>query len=361
MEPDSANGQAGLGVSFSRTRERLSFTGGAVGGARRDTATVRPWSADYQGRFALGLSMSRRTRAEVRQLATYASINPLAPITAAAAPDVVFVPAGNSQAFSLQQALTSVTDTTVTHNVSRRTAFVITHGYNETRGGRAFSARAQSAGAAIERRLSSSTSARVGYRWTEATSADRFLKTHDVEAAVEYQGLLPFARRATIAGGGGSSIIDDGDRQIVRVLADASVSYPLWRSWLAYVTFSRPVQMMQGMTAPLVLTTVAATLTGEIGRQHRIVLTADAFRGNMSLDDPSSTRAEGYSASLAWRHSLTRRLSFNTEVFHGRFRSGPQVTLAGGVPRDGVHVGARAFVSIMAPVIRSGRGARGDR
>jgi hypothetical protein len=357
LEADGAHGQAGVALSFARVGDRLSLNTGVQSGFRADAATAELWTTDYQATFGMGLSLTRRTRVETRHLAKYAAINPLAVVGRTLTEEGAdLIQPGADRPFAVRQALTSASDTSMRHDISRRTSIVLTHTYAYTAKGIAEVAlHQQSAGGRLERRLTPHLKGRLGYRMVDTTYdkvTGSMLKMHDLDAGFEFQRPLPFSRRSSIKFDTGSSILQDRTRRVFRVLGGVSVSYPLARWWEARVSFSRPVQMLEGMPAPLVSTAATAAVAGSIGRRHNIVAMVDRFVGTMSLDASNATFADGYSTSVRWRTALSRRIALNVEGFHGRVRFGSDVAMLTGVAPDSAHLGVRAFVSFWRPLFR---------
>ena len=364
LEADGEHGQAGLALSFSRLGDRVSLTTGVQSGIRADATTERLWAADYQGSFGMGLRLTRRMQLETRHFAKYAAINPLAVVggTLGEAGDGLgeigdgLVQPGTDRPFAVRQALTSVSDTALTYDLSRRNAFVLTHTYGYTARGLAeIPLHTQAAGGRLERKLTPYLTGRLGYRLAETTFdkvTGSMLRMHDLDTGFIYQRPLPFSRRSLIAFDTGSSIIQDRARRAFRFTGGASLTYPLGRWWLARLTFSRPVQMMEGMAAPLIATSASAVVSGRIGQRHSLIASADRFDGTMSLDYTNATRSDGYSTSVRWRTGLTRRFALNVEAFHGRVRFGSDASLLSGLAPDSSRLGARVFVSFWRPLFR---------
>jgi hypothetical protein len=349
LTADNAHAQAGLGLSFTRTRPRTLFSADLQSGLRGNSATVRPLTSDHRGTLAFGLSLSRRTRVDVRQMVKYAAVNPFAALSSAATDDLVDVtPPGSSQPYLLRQALSAVTGTVVSHTLGRRTTAVATHSYGYTQGDFGGALESHSVGGRLDRRVNGSMTARFGYRLTNATYdplSRKFLKTHDIDTGIDYRRQLPFSRRTSITASTGTSIVDDRDLRTVRVIGDVTLLHPISRSWIARVTYSRPVQVMEGMAAPLVSNAIGGVLAGDVGRRHRLVATADYFKGYVSLARSSATSVEGASALVRWRAGLSRRLAINTEAFGGKLRFGRDVATVSGVAPDSMQFGIRAFIS----------------
>jgi hypothetical protein len=118
------------------------------------------------------------------------------------------------------------------------------------------------------------------------------------------------------------------------------------------MTFSRPVQMMEGMAAPIIATSASAVVSGNVGRRHSLVASVDRFAGTMSLDYTNAERSDGYSTSIRWRTALTRRFALNVEAFQGRVRFGSDASLLSGLAPDSSRLGARVFVSFWRPLYR---------
>lgn len=364
LEADGEHGQAGLALSFVRLGPRASFNTSVQSGIRADATTERLWAGDYQASFGMGLQLTRRLQVETRHFAKYAAVNPLAIIRggfAEAGGDVpqlgdALTQPGSDRPFAVRQALTSVSDTAVTYDVSRRTSLVLTHSYGYiARGLAEVPLHTQASGGRIERKLTPYLTGRLGYRLAETTFdkvTGSMLKMHDLDTGFVYQRPLPFSRRSLISFDTGSSIVQDRTRRVFRFTGGTALTYPLGRYWLARVALSRPVQMMEGMAAPIIATSASAVVSGSIGRRHSLIASADRFAGTMSLDYTNAERSDGYSTSIRWRTALTRRFALNVEAFQGRVRFGSDASLLSGLAPDSSRLGARVFVSFWRPLFR---------
>ena len=364
LEADGEHGQAGLALSFSRLGKRASMNASVQSGVRADATTERLWAADYQATFGMGLQLTRRMQLETRHFAKYAAVNPLAVIRgglAGSADDAAqlgeaLAQPGSDRPFAVRQALTSYSDTALTYDLSRRTSLVLTHSYGYIAKGLAeVPLHTQAAGGRLERKLTPYLTGRLGYRLAETTFdkvTGSMLKMHDLDTGFVYQRALPFSRRSLVSFDTGSSIVQDRTRQVFRFTGGTALTYPLGRYWLARVTFSRPVQMMEGMAAPIIATSAGAVVSGSIGRRHSLMASVDRFAGTMSLDYTNAERSDGYSTSIRWRTGLTRRFALNVEAFQGRVRFGSDASLLSGLAPDSSRLGARVFVSFWRPLFR---------
>jgi hypothetical protein len=354
---DNSHGQFGLGAAFSRRRQRLGINVDAESAFRADSAARRLWALDHRGAVRVAFSVTKSTLVEVSQGAKYSAVNPLVGTPVAPGPTDAesAVPLGLGHTFPIAQALTTSTATVVTHAMSRRSTLVFTQGFAYTDGDDGGALRAHSGGARFERGLNRHQTLRLGYRLTAAVydpQNRRYLQSHDIDAGVEYKRGLPFSRGTTVRATTGTALVTDRDRRTFRLLADASLEHTLSRSWQARLDFSRPVQVVEGLTAPVVSSSVTMRVTGNLNRRHGVLATASYSDGSVSLDYSRLASVMSYSSAFRWQAALTRALSFNAEAFHGRSRFGPEVATLPGVPRDSEQLGVRVFVSLWRPLIR---------
>jgi hypothetical protein len=358
VDADNSHGQFGIGAAFSRERQRLAITVDAESAFRGDSAARRLWSLDHRGAMRVLFSVTNRTQVEFTQAAKYTAVNPLigtpvAPVIGADRESIT--PLGLGHTFPVAQALTATTATVVTHALSRRSALVFTQGFAYTDGDDGGALRAHSGGARFERSLNRNQLLRLGYRLTAAVYDPvnrRFMQSHDIDAGVEYKRGLPFSPHTTFRAGTGTALVSDRDRRTFRVLADASLEHTISRMWLARLDFSRPVQVVEGLTAPVVSSTLAFRLAGTVSRRHGVLATASYSDGNVSLDYSRLASVVSYSSAFRWQTTVTRALALNAEVFHGRARFGPEVVALPGVARDSEQVGVRVYASFWRPIIR---------
>ncbi len=280
---DNSHGQFGLSATFSRRRQRLAISAEGESAVRSESAAQRPWALDHRGTVRVAFSVTDRTLLEATQAAKYTAVNPLVgtpvtPVTTANSESVT--PLGFGHGFPIAQALTSSTSTVVTHALSRRSALVFTQGFVYSDGDEGGALSAHSGGARFERTLSRYQTLRLGYRLTGAIYDPRnrrYLLSHDIDGGVEYKRGLPFLPRTTLSAGTGTSMVTDRARRTLRVLADASMEHTLSRMWLLRFDFSRPVQVVEGLTAPVVSSSVTLKVAGTVepparGRRPRQLL-----------------------------------------------------------------------------------------
>jgi hypothetical protein len=356
VDADNSNGQLGLGLAFSRRRQRLAISAEGESAFRADSAARRLWALDHRGAMRVSFSMTNRTLVEVSQAAKYTAVNPLVGTAVGVAPDAESVaPLGFGHMFPIAQALSTSTSTVVTHALSRRSTLVFTQGFAYADGDDGGAVSAHSGGARFERGLNRQQTLRLGYRLTAAVydpANRRYLQSHDIDAGVEYKRGLPFSRGTTLRATTGTALVTDRDRRTFRVLADASLEHVLSRTWQARLDFSRPVQVVEGLTAPVVSSSVTLRVAGSLGRRQGVLATASYSDGSVSLDYSRLASVTSYSSAFRWQATLTRSLALNAEAFHGRSRFGPEVATLPGVPRDSEQLGVRVFVSLWRPLIR---------
>ena len=354
---DNSHGQFGLNAVFSRRRQRLVIDASAESAGRAESAGARFWAADHRGSLHVVFSPTNRTKVEATQAAKYAAINPL--IGRSLTPGAMETESGTvtmlGHSFPIAQAFTSSTSTVVTHTLSRRSALVFTQGFAYSDGDEGGALLGHSGGARFERSLNRSQLLRLGYRLTAAVYDPvnrRYLQSHDIDAGVEYKRGLPFSPHTTVRASTGASMVSDRERRTFRMLADASLEHTLSRTWEARLDFSRPVQVVEGLTAPVISSSVTMRLSGTLSRRQGVFATATYSDGSVSLDYTNLASVTSYSSSFRWQTTLSKALAFNAEVFHGRAQFGPEVAVLPSVPRDSEQLGVRFYISLWRPIIR---------
>ena len=354
---DNSHGQVGLSAVFLRRRQRLVIDASAETAGRAESAGARQWAADHRGSLHVVFSPTNRTRVEATQAAKYAAINPL--IGRSLTPGTIEPEGGTvttlGHSFPIAQAFSSSTSTAVTHTLSRRSALVFTQGFAYSDGDEGGALLGHSGGARFERSLNRSQVLRLGYRLTAAIYDPvnrRYLQSHDIDAGVEYKRGLPFSPHTTLRASTGASLVSDRERRTFRMLADASLEHTLSRTWEARLDFSRPVQVVEGLMAPVVSSSVTMRLTGNLTRRHGVFATATYSDGSVSLDYTNLASVTSYSSSVRWQSTVSKALAFNAEVFHGRAKFGQGVAVLPGVPRDSEQLGVRFYISLWRAIIR---------
>ena len=353
---DNSHGQFGINAAFSRRRQRLVIDASAESAARAESAGARSWAADHRGTLHVVFSPTNRTKVEATQAAKYAAINPLVgrSLTPGSIEPETATTTTLGHSFPIAQAFTSATSAVVTHTLSRRSALVFTQGFAYSDGDEGGALVGHSGGARFERSLNRNQLLRLGYRLTAAIYDPvnrRYLQSHDIDAGVEYKRGLPFSPHTTLRAGTGASMVSDRDRRTFRMLADASLEHTLSRSWEARIDFSRPVQVVEGLTAPVISSSVTARLSGSLSRRHGVFATATYSDGSVSLDYTNLASVTSYSSSFRWQSTVSKSLAFNAEVFHGRAKFGQEVAVLPSVPRDSEQVGVRFYISLWRPLI----------
>jgi hypothetical protein len=355
IDPRDSQARVGAGAVYLRQHGRVLVDSELRATARVDSASGGLWGSDDQASLAFALQGTRHTRIESTQVLSYAAVNPFA--AASASRTGAWAPGTLPLDYPIltRNALTYGNDASLTHVLSRATSVAATYSftYSDTRERRPLMAHL--VGGRFERRLSATRTLRLGYRTGSATFdavPQRHLQTHDVNVGLDYSRSLPFSRRTSIVTSSGSSLVTDGTRRSFRLLGNVSLTHHLGQAWQARVNYDRPMQIVEGLAAPLITNSVTGSLTRGIGHRSHVTAIAGHSDGSVGLDARDS-RVKSSTASLQWESLVTPHVAWNALVFYGWSRFGPGVSLPAGVPHDLQRAGVRLFLAYKPPVFRN--------
>lgn len=233
----------------------------------------------------------------------------------------------------------------LSRTLSPRASAVLSYTHTSSRSAGMSPAGSQLVALRFDRRVFASGILHAGYGFGTATfaTADAAAgRRHDLDLGIGFDGPLPFSSRTIFAAGTGSTIVTDGTRHRLRLVAHGSLSRALSQRWSSRLEYSRPMQFVAGFQQPLLSDTVRLALDGRLAGGWNLTWMSDASRGSVGFDT-GGRRFQSFSASARLHRQLARQWQLEAEGFALSFRfSGGQGTafpLPPEVVRRGIRVG----------------------
>jgi hypothetical protein len=363
---------AGLGYTFNRTGERVSFRGNSGAQLRYnrsgDDSNALP---SYQGGVSTDLRLSRSLTFGASQSVTYTSNynNSLTPgPDEAGGDDIAPVPDSVFDLFDLQ-ALRAATSLTLSQQFGRNTELAVGYSFRlvDIKGDaprdsrfRDYRTQAGSLGLKHTRPLSRNAALDLGYgiRVTDQRSLNGEPRVmHNVIASVNYSRALSFSRRTSFTFGSGSAIAvsdrvedaPDGEpRTLPRLTANVALIHEMGRTWTAQVGYVRGFRTRDGFDDLYFTDGVSTQVGGLVTR--RLSFSAAGQWSTSSLARERRTGNRGVAASSRATYGLSRYLGLFASYVYYKYRYDEEVRLDPRLPRaldrQGVRVGLTASLPI---------------
>jgi len=361
------------GASFTRTRERGNFNASAASSTRYYPGEEIDRISGYNASLSGATSPSDRTGLWASQSVSYEpfTFNSIFPRTytpvfePGGVPPVEAVAPSLDQAAATEQYLSYQTNAGLYRRMSRRTT--LTASYHFLQGDSAYVDEKftnQGAYAGLRYSVTRNLGLRAGYGYEQGQylAGTSPLRTHNIDAGVDYNRALSFSRRTTFSFSTGTSAMNDGYTTHYQVVGGAHLNHEMGRTWNASVSYDRSFQFVQSLLQPVFYDSVNANVGGLINRRLRADIGARASIGSVGLQDDAVDNGfdtyEGF-ASLSFSLSRFAELGANYTIY--RYRFGSRVVLPIGVAQDVERQSVGVHVSVWAPLynrMRSGNATR---
>jgi len=361
------------GASFTRTRERSNFNASTASAARYYPGQGIDRISGYNASVGGAMSPSDRTGFWANQLVSYEpfTFSSIFPQTYAPVFEPGGVPPAEAVAPSLDQAalaqqyLSYQTNAGLYRRMSQRTTF--SAGYHFLQGDSAYvhdKFTNQGAYAGLRYSATRNLGFRAGYGYQQGSylAGTSPIRTHNIDAGVDYNRALSFSRRTTFSFSTGTSAMTDGFTTHYQVVGGARLNHEMGRTWNASLSYDRSFQFVQSLLQPVFYDSANAGVGGLINRRLRADIGARASIGSVGLGDHTADNGfdtyEGF-ASLSFALSRFAELGANYTIY--RYRFGSSVVLPIGVAHDVERQSVGVHVSVWAPLynrVRSGSATR---
>ena len=212
----------------------------------------------------------------------------------------------------------------------------------------------QGGGFKFLRRMTRYASLRLGYTYRQsdyAVGTDRNLKSHDIDVGVDYARSLSLSRRAVLAFGTGSSVIQTADRTYAQVNGQVQLNVALSRKWDYGLAYNRGLSYVNGFPEPVFADSLSTRLQGTLTRRLSVAASA-AFSTGQQAVVADQDRFSTYTASAMTQFALSRFVAAQAEYYYYYYDFG-RVALSplGVVSKLGRH-GVRGGLSFWFPILR---------
>jgi hypothetical protein len=316
---------------------------------------VEPGRISYAAGVSLSSTLGRRTRLEASQSMTEQPFN-IGSLTGVSLRDLSTpLEGGRTHAGLFADRETRLDGAvTLSRTLSPRSSAVLSYTNTSSRSAGRTPSGSQLLALRFTRRVFASGVLHAGYGFGSATFAtpDAAAGTrHDLDLGIGFDGPLPFSSRTMFAASTGSTIVTDGVRRRLRLVAQGSLSRALSQRWSSRIEYSRPMQFVAGFQQPLLSDAVHLTIDGRVAGGWNLSWTADAARGSVGFDS-GGRRFNSYSASLSLHRQVSRQWRFEAEGFASSFQFSGGDGSASALPAEVVRRGIRVGLSWSTPLER---------
>ena len=319
-----------------------------------------PLARDHHAGASLGLNLTRRTRFNVGQSASYATYYTLMglPGVITTEPGLAPVPGEELLGPSSQYGVAArggfqyQTSAILTRDIGRRGSLSGRYGRSQT----AFEdglrdSTVQEAEATYRMGLGRESGLRLGYSYEFGGGAGpgEQITVHDIDIGVDYRRYLSRRRTTSISFSTGSTVVTNDRGNEFRVLANARLVHLMGRSWTSSLAYDRGVRFMPALSDLFSSDTVSFTVAGHASPALQITSSASYSAGVVGTQE--GTDLTTWSASSRFQYALSRHFALDGHYLFYRYDfSTPSIRpdLPPGVTRHSV----RAGITVWLPIIR---------
>ncbi len=224
------------------------------------------------------------------------------------------------------------------------------------------------AGAGYSYRLSSRTTARLGYHYGRGTYgfsqvSQRTDETHNVDFGMDFSHPLSPSRTMTFGFSIGTSLYRNVTPSATVSATDLSyktryfttgsayLSRQVSRSWSATLSYSRGLQYVQGFSSPFFSDSVSAGLNGFISARSRVNLAASYSSGQVGIA-VTGQGYDTYAGVAGYQFALARSVALFADYNYYRYVFDSTVALLPGMNRGLNRNSIRGGVNLWLPLLR---------
>ncbi len=173
---------------------------------------------------------------------------------------------------------------------------------------------------------------------------DRRIRSHNIDAGIDYNRTLSISRRTTLAVNTGSILVTDGDESLFSLVGGATLARELGRSWGASLDYRRSVGFLEVFDSPTLIDDATFSLGGLIGRRLRFSSNLGASRGSVGFFRGEGTDYVTYRGGASLSMALTRLFAVRGDYAYSQYQfddpmAVPDVLGTGHVRYNSVRVG----------------------
>ena len=251
------------------------------------------------------------------------------------------------------------TNVGLNHELTRRTTFSagFVHQQSDTAySGNKFSTQGGNAG--LRFGMTRSLGLRLGYGYREGRYTGRPdpIRSHYLDAGIDFNKALSFSRRTTLSFATGTAAVSDGSATTYTALGNARLLHELGRTWSASVSYDRSVQFLDAFLLPVFYDSVNAGVGGLVNRRVELQTNFRAAIGTVGVGDArSGSDFDTYQASAGMNVSLNRFMQFGINYSFFRYSFDDGALLPPGVVQSMDRRSVRAQLNLWAPIVNRAR------
>lgn len=300
-----------------------------------------------------------KTLFSLNQTAGYAPYFSFAPTASLFGPQPGEIPSSVAgSVVSRMNARTLGSSADLSRQFGRRTTLKITSSLQDTvfqQDGTGL--RTEALGAHIVRNLSSDFGIVLGYGiqrglYRLAPSATRVNTFHDLDLGIDFNRPLSRTRRVRLSVTTGSTLIraSTGATEYF-VVGDAKLTREIGRTWNASAAYHRGVDMLDGLSEPMLQDSAIATIGGALSPRLELAITGGFSKGQLGISDGPVNHNRSYNGSARLRIGLSRTVAFSTEYSFYDYRFDRTTYLPLGLTPEFRRQGLSFGVDLWLPLI----------
>jgi len=213
------------------------------------------------------------------------------------------------------------------------------------------------------RRLTRNVGVRLGYGYREGTLGGLFIagpsselgsiRSHDIDAGVDFNRALGRTRRTTVGFTTGTSVLNTPVQNLYRLLASGYLSHQFGRSGTLRVDYQRGLQLVEGLNVPLFTDAVTVTARAMAGPRWDFSASAGYTTGEFGTGLMTGEGGfDTYTGTARAQFGLSRHLALQAEYFFYHYLFPPGTSLVPGFARGLDRQGVRGGITFWTPVNR---------
>lgn len=255
-------------------------------------------------------------------------------------------------ALTSDPSLTYGTSLGMSHQIDRQSDLSISGGVQFGRFAAADrNTSAHQIGALYSRRVAGGLALKIGDSVQVLQGASgQAVTAQNVTLGFDYGKALAFSRRTRVGFSTGSSIVSGELGRHYGAIGKAELAHAFSRTWDASFIFDRNLRVVEFMPGPFLANSSILQFQGALGRRLMVrANTAYAF-GNIDLDPGLADRYSSVLSEVRLTSPLGRHLQVYGEYLYYEHRFPLGLVLPAGLPHLRVQHGARAGISVWAPL-----------
>jgi hypothetical protein len=266
----------------------------------------------------------------------------------------LFTPLAPEYGLSFADVTSVTTGGSLGYDLTKRSSLSFQYGYGKaTYGGLGFDQTRRSYSGRYTLGLTKYASLRLGYGQERA---DYLLNGQDVkygtaDVGVDYGRPLSFSRRTKFSFGVNTLALDNGSDTYLTAGGHASLNHE-FKAWNANLAYTRGVGFIDGFADPFLADSVAAGLTGRLGKRTTVSLSSGYSNGDVGVGASTFRNFDSYSGSAHIEVGLRRNLGLFGEYVYYHYKFDKLIALPQGTPHGLDRQGVRAGLSLTVPILK---------